>query len=81
MKFLRPLAGYTLYDHKINADIRTKLNKTPILDTIKNCRNKWHEHVLIMPYNRLPQRIFYYRPDGRRDIGRPRKRWKDQLSP
>ncbi|PSN54630.1 hypothetical protein C0J52_10839 [Blattella germanica] len=24
MKLLRPLAGYTLYDHKRNADIRTK---------------------------------------------------------
>ncbi|PSN30890.1 hypothetical protein C0J52_26967 [Blattella germanica] len=35
MKLLRPLAGYTLYDHKRNDDIRTKLNMTPILDTIK----------------------------------------------
>ena len=26
MKHLRPLAGYTLYAHKRNADIRTKLN-------------------------------------------------------
>ncbi|PSN31081.1 hypothetical protein C0J52_25365 [Blattella germanica] len=81
MKLLRPQAGYTLYDHKRNADIRTKLNITPILDTIKNYRNNWHAHVLRMPYNRLPQRIYHYRPDGRRDIGRPRKRWKDQLSP
>ncbi|PSN53678.1 hypothetical protein C0J52_06787 [Blattella germanica] len=72
MKLLRPLVGYTLYDHKRNADIRTKLNMTPILDTIKIYHNNWH--VLRMPYNRLPQRIFHYRPDGRRDIGQPRKR-------
>ncbi|PSN56618.1 hypothetical protein C0J52_11288 [Blattella germanica] len=76
MKLLRILAGYTLYNHK-----RTKLNMTPILDAIKNYRNNCHAHVLRMPYNRLPQRIFHYRPDGRRDIGRPRKRWKDQFSP
>ncbi|PSN30039.1 putative uncharacterized transposon-derived protein F52C9.6 [Blattella germanica] len=81
MKLIRHLAGYTLYDHKINADIRTKQNITPILDTIKNYCNNWHAHVLRMPYNRLPQMIFHYRPDGRRDIGRPRKRWKDQLCP
>ncbi|PSN42255.1 hypothetical protein C0J52_20422 [Blattella germanica] len=80
MKLLRPLAGYTLYAHKRKADIRTKLNMTPILDTIKKYRNNWHGRVLRMPYNRLPQRIFHYRPDGRREIGRPRKRWKDQLS-
>ncbi|PSN55411.1 hypothetical protein C0J52_11075 [Blattella germanica] len=65
MKLLRPLADYTRYDHKRNADIKTKPNMTPILDNIKNSRNNWHAHVL-----RMPQRIFHYRPDGRRDIGR-----------
>ena len=40
-----------------------------------------HEHVLRLHYSRLPQRIFHYWPDGRRDIRRPRKRWKDQISP
>ncbi|PSN57896.1 hypothetical protein C0J52_00215 [Blattella germanica] len=39
MKLLRPLARYTLYDHKRNADIRTKLNMAPLLDIIKNYRN------------------------------------------
>ncbi|PSN46847.1 hypothetical protein C0J52_24203 [Blattella germanica] len=81
MKLLMPLAGYALYDHKRKADIRTKLNIISIMDTIKNYRNNWHEHVLRMLHNRLPQRIFHYRPDGWRDIGRPRKRWKDQLPP
>ncbi|PSN40218.1 hypothetical protein C0J52_12053 [Blattella germanica] len=57
MKLLRPLAIYTLHVHKRNADIRTKLNMTPILDTIKNYRNNWHKLVLRMFYNRLPQRI------------------------
>ncbi|PSN44683.1 hypothetical protein C0J52_15631 [Blattella germanica] len=61
--------------------LRPLLNITSILDTIKNYCNNWQAHVLRMPYYRLPQRIFLYRPDGRRDIGRPRKRWKDQLSP
>ena len=58
MKLLRPLAGYTHYDHKRNADIRTKLNMNPILDAIKNYRNNWHAHVLRMPYNRLPKGYF-----------------------
>ncbi|PSN40693.1 hypothetical protein C0J52_22536 [Blattella germanica] len=79
MKLIWPLAGYTLYDHKRNKNISTKLIITSILDTIKNYRNNWHAHALRIPYNRLPQSIFHYRPDGRRDIGRPRKRWKDQL--
>jgi hypothetical protein len=29
--------------------------------------------------NRIPKQALRYRPKGRRDIGRPRKRWRDQL--
>jgi len=32
MKLLRPLAGYTLYDHKTNDYIRRELRITGILD-------------------------------------------------
>ena len=34
MKLLRPLAGYTLYDHKTNDYIRHELQITDILDKI-----------------------------------------------
>jgi len=34
MKLLRPLAGYTLYDHKTNDYIRRELRITGILDKI-----------------------------------------------
>jgi len=34
MKLLRPLAGYTLYDHKANDYIRHELQITGILDKI-----------------------------------------------
>ena len=29
--------------------------------------------------HRLPKQVLQYKPKGRRDIGRPRKRWRDQL--
>jgi len=32
-----------------------------------------------METNRLPKEALQYKPKGRRNIGRPRKRWKDQL--
>ncbi|KAJ4437914.1 hypothetical protein ANN_13853 [Periplaneta americana] len=41
MRLLRPLAGYTLYDHKRNADIRAELIITAITDTIESYRNNW----------------------------------------
>ena len=38
MKLLRPLAGYTLYDHKTNDYIRCELRITGILDKIDEYR-------------------------------------------
>jgi len=32
-----------------------------------------------MDTNRLPKQALQYKPKGRRSIGRPRKRWRDQL--
>ena len=29
--------------------------------------------------DRLPKQALQYKPKGRRNIGRPRKRWRDQL--
>jgi len=29
--------------------------------------------------HRLPKQAIQYKPKGRRNIGRPRKRWRDQL--
>jgi hypothetical protein len=32
-----------------------------------------------MGTNRLTKQALQYKPKGRRNIGRPRKRWRDQL--
>jgi len=49
MKLLRPLAGYTLYDHKINDCIRRELWITGILDKIDEYRRNWLSHLQRMP--------------------------------
>jgi len=33
-----------------------------------------------MDTNRIPKQALQYRPKGRRNIGRPKKRWRDQLT-
>ena len=40
MKLLRPLAGYTLFDHKTNDYIRRELRITGILDKIDRYRRE-----------------------------------------
>jgi len=79
MKLLRPLAGYTLYDHKTNDYIRRELGITGILDKIDEYRRNWLLHLERMSQNRIPLKSNRYRPQGKRTIGRPKKRWCEQL--
>ncbi|KAJ4428654.1 hypothetical protein ANN_25647 [Periplaneta americana] len=44
---------------------------------VEENKTKWKDHVDIMAENRLPKKIMNYRPIGKRDLGRPRKRWLD----
>jgi len=79
MKLPRPLAGYTLYDHKINDYIRRELRIIGILDKIDEYRLNWLSHLQRMPQSRIPLKSYRYRPQGRRTTGRPKKRWREQL--
>jgi len=79
IKLLRPLAGYTLYDHKSNHYIHRELRITGILDKIDEYICNWLSHLQRMPQNQIPLKSYHYRPQGRRAIGRPKKRWREQL--
>jgi len=45
MKLLRPLAGYTLYDHKTNDYILREIRITGTLDKIDEYRRNWLSHL------------------------------------
>jgi len=79
MKLLKPLTGYIIYDHKTNDYIRRELRITGILDKIDEYRRNWLSHLQGIPQNRFPLKSYQYRPQGRRTIGRPKKRWREQL--
>ena len=50
-----------------------------MIDDIQNYQLKWNQHALRMPENRLPRKALQNRPQGKRDLGRPYRRWKDQF--
>jgi hypothetical protein len=68
---LTHLLGITKLDKEKNQCIREKTGAQNIVKEIKQYQKKWLQHV---------QRTgIQYRPKGRRNIGRPKKRWRDQL--
>ena len=79
MKLLRPLAGYTFYDHKTNDNIRRELRITGKLDKLDEYRRNWLSYLQRMPQNRIPLKSYHYRPQGRRTNGRPKRIWREQL--
>ena len=79
MKFLRHLLGITKFDKEKYQCIREKTGAQNIVKEIKQYQKKLLQHVQRMDRNRLPSQALKYRPEGRRNIGRPKKRWRDQL--
>jgi len=81
MKFSRHLLGITKLDKEKNQCIRGKTGAQNIVKEIKQYKEKWLQHVQRMDTNRIPKKKApQYKPKGRRNIGRPRKRWRDQLN-
>jgi len=80
-KFLRHLLGITKLDKEKNQYIREKTGAQNVVKEIKQYQKKWLQHVQRMDRNRIPRQAPQYtrRPKGRRNIGRPKKRWRDQL--
>jgi hypothetical protein len=76
--FLRPLLGLTRLDRQRNSDIRNRLKVDNILEDIISHQKNWIYHLKRMDRNRIPKLASQYQPRGRRDIGRPRRRWRDQ---
>ena len=79
MKFLRHLLGIKKLDKEKNQCIGEKTGAQNIVKEIKQYQKKCLQHVQRMDTNRLPKQALQYKPKGRRNVGRPRKRWRDQL--
>jgi len=56
-----------------------KMGAENIVKEIKQYQEKWLEHVQRMDTNRIPKQALQYKTKERRNLGRPWKRWKDQL--
>jgi hypothetical protein len=62
---------------KTSTQITEDLKITQILDKLLKYKKNWIEHVNRMPRNKLPRVMKHYCPTGRRNRGRPLKRFLD----
>jgi hypothetical protein len=79
IKFLRHLLGITKLDMERNQSVREKLGVQNIVLEIQQYQRQWLQYVQRIGTDRIPKQALKCRPKGKRSIGRPRKRWKDQL--
>ena len=75
MRFLRSVTGYKRLD-KIRSEVtRKELDISGIQDVRLKYKQNWINHLERMDNTKLPKHALNYKPRGRRDRGRPRKRW------
>jgi len=64
-----------LHNEKLNV-LYSSLN---IVRVVKSRRMRWAEHVARMGEGRGVYRVLVGRPEGKRALGRPRRRWEDNI--
>jgi len=50
-----------------------------IVRVVKSRRMRWAGHVARMGQGRRVYRVLVRKPEGKRPLGRPRRRWKDNI--
>ena len=50
-----------------------------IVRVIKSRRMRWAAHVAIMGEGRVVHRVLVGKPEGKRTLERPRRRWEDNI--
>jgi len=65
---------------KLHTEELNNLNSSPnIVWAIQARRMRWAGHVALMGESRGVYRVLEGKPEGKRPLGRPRRRWKDSI--
>jgi len=62
-----------------NEELNDLYSSPNIVRTIKSRRMRWAEYVARMGERRGIYRSLVEKPEGKRPLGRPRRRWKDNI--
>ena len=73
--YLNDLTSITANDEELN-DLYSLPN---IVRVVKSRRMRWAGHVAHMGEDRDMHRVLVGKPEGKRPLGRPRRRWEDNI--
>ena len=59
----------------MNYGLNDPIKNADIVRFVKSKRMAWLGHVMRMEGKRIPKRLLEWKPTGRRNRGRPRKKW------
>jgi len=78
IKLSRPPAGYTLHDHKTNDHIRRELDNRHTRQD-RRIQTELASTLAKNATKRIPLKSYQHRPQRRKTVRRPKKRWREQL--
>jgi hypothetical protein len=62
-----------------NEELRDLYSSPSIIRIIKSRRTRWVRHVARIGEKRNAYRLLIGKPEGKRPLGRPRRRWADNI--
>jgi hypothetical protein len=62
-----------------NEELNDLYSSPNVIRVIKSRRMRWAGHIARMAEKGAAYRILVGRPEGRRPLGRPRRRWEDNI--
>ena len=62
-----------------NAELHALYSSPNIIRNLKSRRLRWAGHVARMEQSRSAYRVLVGKPEGKRPLGRPRRRWEDNI--
>ena len=62
-----------------NVELNILYRSSNIVRVIKSRRMKWAGHVARVGESRSVYRVLVRKPEGKRPLGKPRRRWEDNI--
>ena len=76
---MRALASLFSASVKVKESLINKFMSEGSVRVVKSRRMRWAGHVARMEEDRGVHRVLVEKPEGRRSLGRPRRRWEDNI--